>query len=346
MSLEADRIEGLPHPREVTEFYGNLHAETELYDALNNSRLHHGWIFSGPKGIGKATLAYRFARRYLGAIPSNESPLASVINDPIVEKIANNAFPDLRVATRFCPKENKIKRDVSIEAIKKMAQMFELKSNSSLGRRIAIVDCADDLNISSANALLKTLEEPPEGAILILIANSLGAILPTIRSRCRVLNLRPMENDELKKLIGTNDMAAISLSKGAYGAAIALKSQKIEEYYRLLARHLNGMPHAPLEPLLELSNKANDIEKSDIIFDLIENWLYRTAQAGLGLDIEEIEPGESASLQRLASSVNPKIFGDIDLEIRKLRNAVDNNLDKPAAIMQAINTIRLRLQSK
>ncbi|KAF0113603.1 MAG: DNA polymerase III subunit delta' [Hyphomonadaceae bacterium] len=345
MAIETppDQIIGLPHPREVFEFYGNEAVETELAQALNAGTLHHGLIFTGPKGIGKATLAYRLARRYLGAKASDEGPLASDETDEICSKIANDAMPDLRVATRFCPDDQKVKRDVNIFAIRELTKMFALSASNPMGHRVAIVDCADDLNMNSANALLKTLEEPPKGALIILIANSLGAVLPTLRSRSRVFHLRPMPSAKLRELVGGSDDAAITLAKGAYGRALALKTSKIGEYYSALSAHLNSMPYAPLAPMMALANKATTIENCELIFDLIDDWLYRTAQSGLGLEIDEIEPGESATLARISVNLNPKIIGDLAIEIGKLRVAIGNNLDKSAAVIEALRLIKTRL---
>jgi DNA polymerase-3 subunit delta' len=340
-----DQIKDLPHPRETFDFYGNDAVEIELDKALKASSLHHGLILCGPKGVGKATLAYRLARRYLGARSSEESPLASQRDDDICAKIANDALPDLRVATRFCPETQKVKRDVGIEAIREMTRMFAFSAGNPNGHRVAIVDCVDDLSIQAANALLKTLEEPPSGALIVLIANSLGAVLPTLRSRSRVYHLRPMPTDRLRQLLGSSDEAALTLAKGAYGRALALRASKVGEYYNLLAGHLNALPHTPLAPMVALANKATSIESCDLIFDLIEDWLYRTAQAGLGLYIDEIEPGESATLARISVNLNPRIIGDLAISIGHLRTAVGNNLDKSAAVIEALRLIKSQIMA-
>lgn len=345
MAIECppDQIKDLPHPREVFDFYGNENIESELAQALSAGTLHHGLIFTGPKGVGKATLAYRLARRYLGALPDNQSPLASEIDDDICAKIAGDAMPDLRVATRFSPETQKIKRDVGIDAIRELTKMFALSASNPQGHRVAIVDCVDDLSVQAANAILKTLEEPPKGALIILIANSLGAVLPTLRSRCRVVNLRPMSSANLRALVGGADEAAITLAKGAYGRALALRTSKIGEYYGALSAHLNAMPYTPLGPMLTLANKATTIENCDLIFDLIEDWLYRTAKSGLGLEVDEIEPGESATLARISVNLNPKVIGDLAIGISQLRAAIGNNLDKSAAVIEALRLIKTRM---
>lgn len=343
---QPDKIEGLPHPRETLDFIGNEAAEYAFYKALQSGKLHHAWILAGPKGVGKATLAYRFARRYLGAKPSNESPLASAADDNIVKLIASDAMPDLRVATRFCPEDEKIKRDVSVAAIRNLTSMFDLKATNPMGRRVAIIDSVDDMRDAASNALLKTLEEPPKGAIIILIANSLGAVLPTIKSRCSLIKLRPLADEEMKKALGNINPAVLALSKGAIGRARELSNFEIEDKYILLARHLNSFPHCPIEPAMELANSAKSIEAFDIIFELINDWLQRAIKAGIGLDVNEIEVGESANFERLTKYIDKEKLFKAWENLQKLRQAVGNNLDKTAAIIEALNIIKRALAQK
>lgn len=336
MSDAPDIALGCTHPRENSNFYGNFNAELELFEALNGNRMHHAWILNGPKGVGKATLAYRFARRYLGAAANNFSPLSSDKNDKIFQQIAQNSCPDLRVATRYCPKEDKVKSVISVHAIRELISMFDLRANNILGRRVAIIDCADDLNDTSANALLKTLEEPPKGAIIFLIANSLGAILPTIRSRCRVLHLKPSALDEIQKLIPNIDNATRVLSNGCYGRALVLKNFDIEQNYRILSRVLGMLPNPNFSDVQSIAKLSSDIDKFEIIMQLIESWLNRAQNAFAGLEIEEIEPGESANMARIIGMLDSeKIFSAWD-KISKTRKQVSNHLDKSIAVIELI----------
>ncbi len=343
-SNSPDLIDGLKHPREAINFIGNIDIEQKLFHALNSERMHHAIILSGPKSIGKATLAYRFAKRYLGAKPNGETPLGFIESDPIAQSIAHNTNPDLRVSNRFCPEKQKIMRDISVSSIRDLIKMFELKANNELGRRVAIIDCADDLNFNSANAVLKVLEEPPKGAIFILIANSLGAILPTIKSRCQIYKLKPLESYVLKENVSGIDDVIINLSKGCYGRALALKEKNIGIAYKYLSRALSGLPNSPLEANFALAQNVKDIESFDLIMDLIENWLYRASLASQGLDIDEVEAGESAIMARLFSSIDKRKFSVANKNLLGLRSAVYNNLDKQTAILQALNTIKNMLK--
>lgn len=331
-----DKMPNAPHPREVFEFFGNHECEVTLSNALDEARFHHAWIFCGPKGVGKATLAYRLARRYLGAKRANSSPLASESTDEICTQISAGSHNDLRVATRYCPDKERISNVVTVEAIRELIKMFDLKANNPLGRKVAIVDCADDMNVNSSNALLKTLEEPPAGGLLILITNSLGAILPTIRSRCRVLRLQPLANDIMRQALPQIDDAALSLANGSIGRAKALIEYDVGGLYRLLTLHLGGLPNAPQKPALDLANRAKDIETFNLIIDLVKDWLLRTAKAGLGVQISEVEVGESATLARLATMQDSRKIAQSLAAIEKLRSAADNNLDKPSLVLEAL----------
>ena len=197
MSDEADQETGALHPRENLAFVGHEAAEAELAEALTGARLHHAWLITGPKGIGKATLAYRFARRLLGAGHSGPRPFDVEPNDPIVRKIAAKSHPDLRVLRRALNERgDRYKRDISADDARAIGAFFSMKSASG-GWRVAIVDAVDDLNRHAANALLKTLEEPPARAMLLLVCHSPGAALATIRSRCRRLALRPLSDEQV-----------------------------------------------------------------------------------------------------------------------------------------------------
>jgi DNA polymerase-3 subunit delta' len=196
--LEADRLGDHPHPREVLWYGGDPAAEQALLDAYRSGRLHHAWLLTGPEGVGKATLAYRFAR-FLLAHPDPSSravhearDLAVPDSHAVVGQVARLSHPDLSVIRRQPTKDGKsLKGDIAVEDVRDGLALFRTTAGAG-GWRVVIIDAADDLNRSSANALLKMLEEPPQRAIFLLIAHRPGALLPTIRSRCRVLRLAPL----------------------------------------------------------------------------------------------------------------------------------------------------------
>lgn len=192
---ESDRYDDAPHPRETLALFGHAAAEQELLDAYRGNRMAQAWIIGGPEGIGKATLAWRLARFLL----ANPDPMAAVVQEarnlaveadhPAARRVAALALADISLLRRgWNEKTKKHFTEISIDDVRRVIGSFHRASGTG-GWRIAIVDCADDLNRASANALLKLIEEPPERSLFLLVAHQPGRIMPTIRSRCRKLML-------------------------------------------------------------------------------------------------------------------------------------------------------------
>ena len=339
-----DQEPGSPHPRAVFELFGHETAEAELADSLSGGRSHHAWLITGPKGVGKATLAYRFARRLLGASPASTSPLASLPDDPISRKIAQGAHADLRTATRLDPEKGEIKRDVTVAAIRDLTHFFTMTSDGAGGARVGIVDCADDMSSNAANALLKTLEEPPPGGTLILLAHAPGRLLPTLRSRCRRLDLACLSEDAMAKALPDVDVTTRALGAGRPGRARALAALNAAKLYGSLSRYLSGLPRAPLDEALALAEACSDADRFHAVFDMMEDWLARAGRAGPGLEISEIEPGESILLARLAAGAGTAGAAKAWSHVREVRTKVEAlNLDRSLATLEALRAIRADL---
>ena len=200
---EADALPGAPHPRHATSLIGHKGAEQELLAAHREGRLAHAWLIGGREGIGKATLAWRFARFVL----ANPDPDAKAVreardlyvepNHPAARLIAQLAHPDFALIRReWQAATKKLASEISIEAVRHGLQVFQLSAAFG-GWRIAIVDSAEDLNRNSANALLKMVEEPPQRSLILIVSHRPGQVLATIRSRCRRLRLDPLTEDEI-----------------------------------------------------------------------------------------------------------------------------------------------------
>src|ERR1700761_5498885 len=192
---ESDRIEGCPHPRETTRLIGQDVALSRAARAIRGGKPPQGWLISGPPGIGKATLAYRIARYLLayGAHDTGAADLSVPANDPNAIQVHVASHPGLLVLKRgINEKTGKAMTELPVSEVRRLAGFFGMTSGAG-GWRVAIVDTADDMNDSAANAILKLLEEPPSRAMLILLTNRPGQLLPTIRSRCQRLDLRPLE---------------------------------------------------------------------------------------------------------------------------------------------------------
>src|ERR1700749_2878908 len=202
---ESDRIEGFPHPRESLELIGQDVALSHAARAIRDGKPPQGWLISGPPGIGKATLAYRIARYLLayGARDSGAEDLSVPATDPASLQVAAGSHPGLLVLKRVInERTGKLMNELPVDEVRRLAGFFGMTSGAG-GWRVAIVDTADDMNANAANAILKLLEEPPNRAMLILLANRPGQLLPTIRSRCQRLELRPLDEtsvaDALKR---------------------------------------------------------------------------------------------------------------------------------------------------
>ena len=214
----ADPREGPDHPRLTTTLEGHEAAERIVLDAWGRGRLHHAWMIAGPEGIGKATLAWRIAK-FLLTHPVAEGPApADLSSDPEAEAnrlVAARSHPDLFVLERAVnPDTGKLKQDIAVEDVRRVNAFFA-RTAAFGGWRVVIVDAVDDLNASSANALLKVLEEPPPRAIFLLVAHAPGRALKTIRSRCRVLGLRAPRRAAARRAIPAESASALTQVKTA-----------------------------------------------------------------------------------------------------------------------------------
>ncbi|MBL4853179.1 DNA polymerase III subunit delta' [bacterium AH-315-J19] len=248
---EADRADGCPRPRDVYALLGHTSAEARFAKMFANNSLHHAWLISGPKGIGKATLAYRMIRTALGGQPQNTGKLDVPASDPVAQRVQSLGHGDFLLIRRpYDPKTKKLRAETPIAEARKVSEFFSRKASEG-GWRVCLIDSIDEMNRNATNALLKTLEEPPERALLILISHAPGRLLPTIRSRCMALPLRPVPETDLRDWLAgqvnapaedVEDVeAAVKLAGGAPGKAFAYV-QNAETVLRPLARFMRGFP--------------------------------------------------------------------------------------------------------
>lgn len=314
------QLEGAPHPRDTVQFFGHARAEAEVLASYNSGRLHHGWLISGPRGVGKATFAWAIARFLLATpednggmfTPPSPTSLAVPPDHPVVRRIAAGAEGRLFHLKRgLNDKRTALSDDIRVDEVRKLKSFFNLSATDG-GRRVVIVDAADDLAGAGANALLKLLEEPPDRVTLLLISHQPHRLLPTIRSRCRTLRLCPLSADDLSRALeqaggevprGKADALA-ELSGGSVGQAFRLTAlEGLEAYARLVAlmTTLPSLDRARMIALTDqVSGKANDA-KFELSLTLIDIFLARLAHAGSGGHAQlEAAPTELALFQRLA----------------------------------------------
>jgi len=245
---EADCAEGCLHPRAVYDLIGHSDAETRFMQAKASGRLHHAWLLTGATGIGKATLAYRIIRYMLGGESLLENSLNIPQSDPIAQRIEALGHGNFVLLRRpYDHKTKKIRNDIPIADVRKLSKFFESTASEAGAWRVCLIDRADDLNKNSENGILKLLEEPPEKTLFLLLSSAPGRLLPTIRSRCMHLGLRPVPETEISQWIvhhanASGDIidAAVKLSRGAPGKALSL-ARNSDNVLRPLSRFLASL---------------------------------------------------------------------------------------------------------
>ena len=297
---QADQADGAPHPRETAKLFGHEDVEAEVLDALSGNRAHHGWLLTGPRGIGKATLAWRMARFLLAEAPADaglfgEAPPPASLdiepNHPVAHRIAALSEPGCLLIRRAWDHDRKkLKTQITVEEVRKLNTFFGLSATDG-GRRVVIVDSADEMNPSAANALLKVLEEPPKGATLILISHQPARLLPTIRSRCRVLRMAPLGTQALARALEQADVtpqdpAALSaLSGGSAGDALRVIAEDGIALYAQIIALLGTCPQIDRSAISALGEKATARgaeARLDLLVRLLDLALTRLARAGAG----------------------------------------------------------------
>ncbi len=338
---EIDALEGLALPRQRGDLIDQVAAERVLLDAYRSGRIHHAWILGGPKGIGKATLAFRFARFVL-AHPDPTSAEVRAARDlsvdpasPVARRIAGGSHMDLLHLRRpWDEKGKRFKQDLPVDEIRRTVGFFGSTAGEG-GWRIAIVDSADDLNANAANALLKILEEPPPRSLFLVIAHSPGRLLPTIRSRCRRLDLDALAPHRIAEALGDLGIeadpatfaAAADLSDGSLRRAILLVRNDGVRLWRSLEKIVAGLPDLDVRAAHGFADLVT-VRGADDAFDIAVDFLFD--QAGRRAHEALASRGNAAAAR----------FAEAHDEIgRIVARSEALNLDRKAAILSAIRTL-------
>lgn len=329
------------HPRLTRRLLGHERCERRLLSAWASGRMHHAWLLAGPRGVGKATLAYRFARflfTHPGPSAADTPHSLEVAPDaPAAALVAARSHPDLLVVERTIDqKTERLRSLVRVEDARQASQFFSL-SPAMGGWRVCIVDAADDLNSDSANSLLKVLEEPPARSVFLIVAHAPGRLLATIRSRSIRLDLKPLATEQVvdaMRALGAgeksspDELAAIAaLSRGSPGRAINLVGSLGAKLFLRFQEVAGKHPPFARGPLLDIAGQLQRRDAADdfpVFSDLMSDWVATTARA------------RAVSGGAVAAQPWARAHQDIGHSIRRA-NAL--NLDRRQVLLEAFSSI-------
>jgi DNA polymerase-3 subunit delta' len=346
---EADRLEGWPHPRETKQVLGHAAAEAVMAGAIGSGRLHHAWLMTGEQGIGKAAFAYRAARFLLSR--DDQEPPPGVHSLDIAEgsrtarQVANRSHPGLLTIKRgWDTAGKKSRQSIAIDDIRQLRHF--LQRTAVTPWRVVIVDSADDLNPNSANALLKSLEEPPARTIFFMISSSPGRLLPTIRSRCRTIRFEPLPEAALREAAlaacrkaerdapdEAQFASLLALGKGSPRRVLQLFDGGGHALYEMVVALLESLPRldrAALHKLIALTAGRDGVAHA-VAFDLLEEAIAAVLRARAA---DLAAPLEFPLLRRFPALIAPDSLADwaeLWETIRDARGEAERlNLDKAA----------------
>lgn len=340
-------------------------AEEALLAAHGSGRLHHAWLLTGPRGIGKATLAWRFARFLLcgsqqgGLFGDAAAGLDVAADAPGVSLVDARSHPDLfHLRRTLHPDTGRMRGEIVVDDVRGLGEFMHM--TPAMGQwRVAIVDAADEMNRNAANAVLKVLEEPPPNAVLLIVAHAPGRLLPTIRSRCRRLALHPLPDDTVIELLGQlapdtaeqERSALAGLAEGSIGRALELANAGSLALYSDMIGVLATLPeldmarlHAFAERFAKRGEEANaDWRSLNYLFDSWLKGLVRRAAVG----------GENPPVVPLEKGLHPKLASYSSLDrwivaqerIAELFFKADSvNLDRKQTVMGSFLALQSAMQ--
>jgi DNA polymerase-3 subunit delta' len=288
----------VPHPRQTDVLFGHQAAEATLLDAYRGGRMAHAWLIGGPPGVGKATLAYRMARFMLAhpdpTVPAVQTAqsLAVAPAHPVARRISAQAQGDLLVLERVTNEDTgKLYTVIRVEDVRRTVSFFGSTAGEG-GWRVCIVDSADELQApQAANALLKILEEPPPRSLFLLASGAPGRLLPTIRSRCRRLDLRELTTADVARAVAAAvgreaddaEVSAVAMAaEGSVARALALLDPQAMELRRTVGALLDSLPRPDpraLHALGETLTRADQRGYQSFV-DLVNGWLSDRLRSG------------------------------------------------------------------
>jgi len=290
---------GPPVANANSNLLGQADAETSFLSAFNSGKLPHAWLICGPNGIGKATLAHRIARFVLtqggpiddgpglfgDALPSTDpTSLATDLENPVCRRIIAGSHSDfLHIQRSEDEKTGKLRKEITVNEVRAVGSFLSMTPAEG-GWRVVVIDSADEMNTNAANAVLKVLEEPPKRALLLLVSHNPGRLLPTTRSRCRRLVLKPLAERTIADLLAEYDPEILpqdatelaQIADGSIGRALDLADEGGLEVYREINGILETLPQLDIPRLHKLGDKLardNTGQLFERACELINRWL-------------------------------------------------------------------------
>jgi len=354
----ADAPPAVPAPRANPDLIGHEGAEAELRRLVDAGRLPHAILLSGPRGVGKATLAFRLARFLLAngdlpSVPAGEGGLAINPDSGVFRRVSAGGHADLLTVERaYDPRRRRLRGEIVVDDTREITSFFRLTAAEG-GWRIVIIDGAEEMNRNAANALLKVLEDPPRHALLLVISHGPGRLLPTIRSRCRLLVLTPLTSTVVEQLLqrhrptlAQSEIEALAaLSDGSIGRALELADADGLTLYRSMLEILSQTQ--PID-VVRLHAFADQLARADaedayrISGELLLRLLARLAarSVGRGSNGQEFVAGEDDAIRCLAVRAGAAHWAALRENIQNVFASTDDlNLDRKQAILGAFFAI-------
>lgn len=362
---EADCLDGFLHPRLTPRLFGQEDAEQTLLAALSSGRTHHAWLLTGREGIGKATLAYRLARAALARSHERDMFGSSLEIDAATataHQVAALSHPGLLLLRRGY--ENKTKRfhtSISVDEVRRLRSFLSLSAEEG-SRRVVIVDSADEMNVNAANALLKSLEEPPAQTIFLIVSSAPGRLLATIRSRCRILPLTPLAADDLKlaadqalslakkPALTADDFTALEpLAQGSVRRLLSLKEGGGLALQGKIDRIFSGLPRLDLKAAHALADELQPAaaeQKFALFYDLFLTTLARLVKIAATNGGEGVSATNSELAARVIGPHRLATFAELwETLARDKAEAQALNLDRKALILDTLSRLETAARS-
>ena len=357
----SDKIAGAPHPMLANEIIGHSSQKLSFLSSFASNRLHQCWLLAGDMGIGKASFAWLIAKfllttKYQPAdlkIDLSKTNINSILepqSGSTLNRIISGSEQRVYVVRRgYNEKRKAFFKNISIEDVRKLQSYCSL-SIADGGKRIIIIDTADDLNKSSSNALLKLLEEPPKNTIFLLISHQPNLLLPTIKSRCQKLSFSNLDQTDLGavltaigcKIEPSDEVSLSILSKGSAGAACRLINSNCINLYRDILNIASSLPNLNTNKILQLSQnyfaKAKPSE-FEIFIEMMQHFFSRLCKTGVMQKpvLPSVTDNEAKIMKSLCPNLkSARLWSDVaNISLAKLNKGYLLNIDIESLILDA-----------